>query len=64
MPGGRARALAHVPDEAACAAWDSLETWTGSYKKPAFLNLFDAFFTYDPERAQMVHAENRAASAG
>jgi ectoine hydroxylase-related dioxygenase (phytanoyl-CoA dioxygenase family) len=31
-------------------------------EKPTFLNLFDAFFTYDPGRAQMVHVENRAVS--
>jgi ectoine hydroxylase-related dioxygenase (phytanoyl-CoA dioxygenase family) len=31
-------------------------------EKPTFLNLFDAFFTYDPVRAQMVHADNRAVS--
>jgi hypothetical protein len=31
--------------------------------KHTFLNLFDAFFTYDPVTAQMVHAENRAGTA-
>ena len=30
-------ALAHVPGEAACAVWDSLETWAGSYpSKPSW----------------------------
>lgn len=32
-------------------------------EKEAFLNLFDAFFTYDPSRARMVHPENRAQPA-
>ncbi len=30
-------ALAHVPGEAACAVWDSLETWAGSYAEQADL---------------------------
>ncbi|MGK3983059.1 phytanoyl-CoA dioxygenase family protein [Sorangium sp. So ce136] len=28
-------------------------------KKPSFLNLFDAFFTYDPSLVRMVHPDNR-----
>jgi len=30
-------ALAHVPGEAACVVWDSLETWAGSYGEQADL---------------------------
>ena len=30
-------ALAHLPGEAACAVWDSLETWAGSYIEQAEL---------------------------
>jgi hypothetical protein len=32
-----ALALAHVPREAACVVWDSLETWAGSYGEQADL---------------------------
>ncbi|WP_437931776.1 phytanoyl-CoA dioxygenase family protein [Sorangium sp. So ce291] len=28
-------------------------------EKPSFLNLFDAFFTYDPSLVRMVHPDNR-----
>ncbi len=30
-------ALTHVPGEAACMRWDSLETWAGSYTEQADL---------------------------